>query len=97
MLTFTRRQFLRTSALTGATVAIGGLGIFNPRRAYPYLQSPTGIHKFTMPLPGLGPAGIPVASPIPQKTWPNNDYYKMVPGEFRQVFHPDFYAIYGPN
>jgi spore coat protein A, manganese oxidase len=96
-MSYTRRQFLKTSALTGATVAIGGLGIFNPARAYAYLQTPPLIHKFTIPLPGLGPTGIPVATPIRQYWWRNADYYKIAVRQFKQVFHPDFYSIYGAN
>ena len=85
-----RRDFLRIGAMSGAAL------LLRPYRAWPFLQSPTGISKFTMPLPGLGPTGIPVAT-ADTTTFPGNDYYRMVAGQFKQVFHPDFYTIYGGN
>jgi spore coat protein A, manganese oxidase len=87
-----RRQFLKASAATGILAGAGVL--FRPRRAWPFLQTPKGISKFTTPLQGLGPTGIPVATPNTTR-FPGSDYYKIVAGEFRQVFHPDFYKIYG--
>ena len=58
-----RRRFLQTGVGAAATMAL-------PRRAYPFGQSPSGITKFTVSLPGLGPAGantmgnyIPVMTP----------------------------------
>jgi spore coat protein A len=83
-----RRQLLQLGGMASA-----GL-LLRPRRAWPFLQTPKGISKFTAPLQGLGPTGIPVAAPN-TTTFPGSDYYKIVAGEFRQVFHPDFYTIYG--
>jgi hypothetical protein len=55
----TRRQFLKGCALFG----IGASLPLKFGKAWPYAQSPTGLRKFIQPLPGLGPTGIPVASP----------------------------------
>ena len=53
----TRRQFLELAAATGVSAMVPW------RRAYAEAQSPA-LRKFMQMLPGLGPAGIPVASPI---------------------------------
>jgi spore coat protein A len=81
-----RRRFLQVSALAGA-------GLMLPIRwikgkAYAFYQTPK-LRKFVAPLAGLGPTGIPVTSPD-TATYPGNDFYKIVAGEYRQVFHPDF-------
>ena len=77
-----RREFLRWSAIAGATVAI------RPSFAWAYAQSPRNLRKFIQPLPGLGPEGIPVTSPDTTTT-PGVDTYRLVAGEFEQSFHPD--------
>src|SRR5207244_3710711 len=56
--------------------------------AWSYSQSPTGLRKFIQPLPGLGPAGIPVASPN-TTTFPGADFYEIAVGQYRHQFHPD--------
>jgi spore coat protein A len=63
-------------------------------RAWPFVQSPTGVSKFTATLPGLGPAGannfgnyIPVLSPD-KTTFPGTDYYKIVARQYTQQVHP---------
>ena len=85
---FTRRDFIKTTAA-------GGAGIWLSRtRALAYLQSPAQFSKFTAPLQGLGPSGIPVAK-ANQTLFPGVDYYEIEVAEFRQVLHPDFYTIYG--
>ncbi len=75
----TRRQFLKTSAATGAPVSAG---IFvRPRRAFPFAQSPTNIRKFITNLPGLGPTGANQMHPdLPRSThfW---GYYDLTTGD----------------
>jgi spore coat protein A, manganese oxidase len=56
----TRRQFLRTAAMTGAGgIVTWKLGL---RDAFAFYQS-SGLKKFAQPLRGVGPGGIPVAAP----------------------------------
>ena len=91
-----RRQFLKGAALTGAAVVGGGaLDTSSPRRAYPFVQSPTNIRKFVVSLPGLGPTAaneigqyIPVATPDTKKH-PGNDFYSIVMGQYQEKMHPD--------
>jgi spore coat protein A len=59
-----------------------------PTWCWAYAQSPRNLRKFIQPLPGLGPDGIPVASPDTTST-PGVDTYRLVAGEFEQSFHPD--------
>ena len=94
-----RRQFLKGAALTGAAVVGGGaLDMLSPRRAYPFVQSPTNIRKFVVSLPGLGPTAaneigqyIPVATPDTKKH-PGNDFYSIVMGQYQEKMHPDLPA-----
>jgi spore coat protein A, manganese oxidase len=74
----TRRDLLR-----GAGVGLGLLGFV--RRGFGFVQSPA-LRKFIQPLPGLGPAGIPVATP---KTVGGVDTYRLELGAFTQSLHPD--------
>ena len=78
----TRRSFLKTAAMAG------GSALLMRHLAWPFAQSPTRIRKFLVPLQGLGPTGIPVASPD-IKTFPGEDYYQIRVGEFSQMMHPD--------
>jgi spore coat protein A, manganese oxidase len=57
-------------------------------KGWAYDQSPAGLRKFIQPLPGLGPTGIPVATPD-TTTFPGSDYYRIVVGEYTQQLHPD--------
>jgi spore coat protein A, manganese oxidase len=75
-----RRQFLQ---MTGGAAAFLGLR----RRAFAFGQSLPGITKFTVPLPGLGPTGIPVLTPN-TTTYPGTDYYQAVVRQFTQGIHP---------
>src|SRR6516225_11922337 len=75
-----RRRFLQAGAGAAALLAW-------PRRAYPFAQSPLGISKFTVPLPGLGPTGIPVLTPNKTK-FPGTDYYEIETAQFTQQLHP---------
>jgi spore coat protein A len=82
-----RRRFVQASA--AATAAF----LATSRRAYPFDQSPTGIKKFQVTLPGLGPGGannlgnyISVLSPD-KTTFPGTDYYQIVAKQFTQQVH----------
>lgn len=76
-----RRRFLQAGAAGAAILAW-------PRRAYPFAQSPTGVQKFLVTLPGLGPTGIPVLTP--NKTmFPGTDYYEIEAAQFTQQLHPN--------
>jgi len=74
----TRRQFLELAAATGVSAMVPW------RRAYAEAQSPA-LRKFIQMLPGLGPAGIPVASPT---SYLGADYYQLVAAEYTQQLHP---------
>jgi spore coat protein A len=75
----TRRDFLKFAAATGVSVMVPW------RRAYAEAQSPA-LRKFIQALPGLGPAGIPVAAPT---SYLGADYYQLVAGEYTQQLHPE--------
>jgi spore coat protein A len=80
-MTMNRRDFVRTSVMVGA-----GLYLFKGR-LFAYSQTPL-LRKFVAPLPGLGPAGIPLASPD-KAMYPGVDFYRIRAGAFTQSFHPD--------
>ena len=86
-----RRKFMKTSAIAGA----GALALRD--RAWPFAQTPTGIRKFVVSLPGLGTSGkneigqyIPVAS---KKTINfaglTTETYKLAVAQFGEKMHPD--------
>ena len=85
----TRRNFLRAGALAGA-------GLLLPwKRAFPFAQSPTGLRKFVIALPGLGPSAkneigqyIPVATPDTTK-FPGVAYYQIELNQYEELLHPD--------
>jgi hypothetical protein len=74
----TRRELLRLAAAAGVSA------MFPWQRLYAQAQSPA-LRKFIQMLPGLGPAGIPVASATP---YLGADYYQLVAGEYTQQQHP---------
>jgi spore coat protein A len=75
-----RRRFLQLTAGTTAYLALTG-------RGFPFAQSPLGLTKFVQALNGLGPTGIPVATPIKAG---GIDQYRLEVGEFTNYqFHPD--------
>lgn len=80
-----RRKFLTISALTT-------FGLMYPGRwsgrALAFNQTPTSIRKFIVPLPGLGPSGIPVATPNTTR-FSGKDYYEVEAGQYTQQLHPD--------
>ncbi|MBI5283364.1 MAG: multicopper oxidase domain-containing protein [Candidatus Solibacter usitatus] len=78
-----RRQFIQTGAGAAAMLAAA-------RQAHAFSNSPA-LRKFVQPLPGLGPSGIPVATPD-TTTYSGVDYYKLEAASFRQRLHPDLPA-----
>jgi spore coat protein A len=78
----TRRNFLKMATMAG------GSALLLRNLAWPFAQSPTKIRKFVVPLQGLGPTGIPVATPN-TSLFPGEDYYQIRVGEFTQMMHPD--------
>jgi spore coat protein A len=81
----TRREFLKTTAVAGV-----GLSLFRGK-ALAFSESPTNLRKFIQALPGLGPEGIPVASPNTTR-FPGADYYEIEVGQFQHQFHPNLPA-----
>jgi spore coat protein A, manganese oxidase len=81
----TRRELLKTTIVAGTAFALfrGSEG-----KIWAYAQSPT-LRKFVAPLPGLGPNGIPVASPTTNSAWPGADFYSLSVQPFTQQMHPD--------
>jgi len=79
---FSRRDLLRWSAAGGAVL------IFSPRLGWTYSFSPLQLDKFIIPLPGLGPSGIPVAVPDTTSI-PGVDVYRMESAQFTHSFHPN--------
>lgn len=69
---------------------VGGAALLlRPRLGWAYAQSPASLQKFIQALPGLGPTGIPVATPDTQGTGARGvDVYRLEAAEFRQSFHP---------
>src|SRR5215469_13093058 len=76
-----RRHFLQAGAAATAALAL-------PFRAFPFSQSLTGIKKFVVPLPGLGPTGIPVLTGD-TTAFPGFVTYSITAGPFTQKLHPD--------
>src|SRR5579871_1275451 len=81
----TRREFLKTTIVAGTALALfkGSEG-----KTWAFSQSPA-LRKFVAPLPGLGPGGIPVASPSTSSAWPGADFYQLRAQQFTQQMHPD--------
>ena len=78
----TRRDFLKIAAMAG------GSALLMRGLAWPFAQTPTGIHKFIAPLQGLGASGIPVATPN-TTLFPGEDFYRIHVGEYTQQMHPE--------
>jgi spore coat protein A len=77
-----RREFLE---IAGAA----GIAAFMPwQRLHASAQTPA-LRKFIQSLPGLGPAGIPVASSTP---YLGADYYQLQAAEYTQQLHPQLPA-----
>ena len=89
----TRRQFLKSAAIAGAGLALPLK--FGVRSAYPFAQSPTNIPKFVNSLPGLGPAGVPLATKTTQTfAGLSTDVYNLRVREYTQLMDP---ALPGPT
>ncbi len=87
---FTRRQFIKGTLVTGAYVAVGGVGaLWKPRSAYAFSQSPK-LAKFIQPLRGIGGTGIPVAASDGTRIWGSTaaTHYTMNIGQFTDQLHP---------
>ncbi len=74
-----RRRLLQLTAGTAGYFAF-------MRRGFPFAQSPSGLAKFVQALNGLGPTGIPVATPIKSG---GVDNYRIEIGQYNNYqFHP---------
>src|SRR4030095_9832047 len=77
-----RRTFLKTAAMASVAALIPW------RRTYAAFAQTMPLQKFVQPLRGLGgPAGIPVATPIPG-IYPGVDYYELALRELTDQLHP---------
>ena len=83
---FTRRQFLKRTAIAGAGLALPlQFGLYSAQAA---AYSPN-LRKWIQPLRGLGPAGIPVAQGRPDPVFAGTTFFEMTAGEFEDQLHPD--------
>ena len=90
-MSISRRKFLQVGLMAGAGLMLP-IRWVGSGKAWAFSQSPLGIRKFIQPLPGLGPTGIPLLSPITKKdpvTGLLTDYYSIQMGQFTQWLHPD--------
>src|SRR5271167_3713836 len=81
---FTRREFIKTTALAGT-----GLALFKGSEgtAWAFSQSPL-LRKFISPLPGLGPNGVPVAN-AQKIAFLGASLYQLAAVQYQQQMHPD--------
>lgn len=87
-----RREFLKASIATGAMAGVPGI-LLRPGVAEAAWAVSPALKKFVQPLPGLGPAGIPVATPN-TTLYAGVDYYRITMRQFTQQLHP---ALGGPT
>ena len=79
-----RRDFLRWGAIAGAGILI------RPRFGWAFSQSPGGLRKFIQELPGLGAAGIPLATKSASTYHGVDvDFYDLEAAQYHHQFHPD--------
>ena len=86
-----RRKFLKITAMAGAAVLLP-IRFAGRGQAWAFSQSPLNIRKFVVPLPGLGPTGIPALTPktaLDPKTGLVTDFYSIQMAQFTQQLHPD--------
>jgi len=82
----TRRQFLRSTAIAGASLALPvKFGVYSAQAA---AYSPN-LRKWIQPLRGLGPTGIPVAQGRPDPVFAGTTFFEMTAGELEDQLHPD--------
>ena len=77
-----RRAFLKVAAMAGTAAFIPW------RRAYAEFAQTMPLRKFVEPLRGLGPTGIPLATPN-RTLYPGLDYYQIALRDFTDQLHPD--------
>jgi spore coat protein A, manganese oxidase len=85
-----RRDFLKITAMAGASLVLPLKWLANPTKAYAYNQSDK-IRKFIQPLRSVG-ADIPVAvkDTVNPGWWqPGVDHYTIDIGQFLDKLHPD--------
>jgi len=82
---FTRREFVKRTAVAGAGIAL--LSRFGVPSAMAAANSDP-LRKWTQPLRGLGPTGIPVLSGVADPYFANTTYYQVTAGEFEDQLHP---------
>jgi hypothetical protein len=85
--TITRRQLLAHTFGVGA--ALAAPWYFDVRNAFPFHAS-KGLKKFHQPLRGIGPGGIPVATPdafVAPTT--GVTHYSLFIRQFTDQLHPD--------
>ena len=85
----TRRDFIKTSAIAGAAMAMPLK--FGVRSAFAGANSPQ-LDKWAWPMRGLGASGIPVMAGVPDPVFPGTTYYQLTAGEFTEQLHPAFRA-----
>lgn len=77
----TRREFLKAAAASGTLLLAS-------RKAWASPENTFNLTKFIQPLPTLGSAGIPVATPNTSLV-PGADYYQLAMGAYEHQFHPE--------
>ncbi len=83
----TRRQFLVGTVAAGAALAVPWY--FDTGTAFAFYQS-TGLQKFTQPLRGVGPGGIPVAAPDAFAAPVTGvTHYSLTIAQFTDQLHPN--------
>ncbi len=86
-----RRQFLKLSAIAGASVAVPWKLLSDARPVQAFSQS-TNLRKFIQPLRGVGGTGIPVAQPDSGfRGWwqPGVTHYTIDLSQFEDQLHPN--------
>ena len=87
----TRRNFLKLSAMAGASLFLPARWLSRPLPAYAFSQSGR-LKKFIQPLRGVGGAGIPVmqADTVNPGWWqPGVTHYTIDIAQFTDQLHPD--------
>src|ERR1051325_3653767 len=82
----TRRQFLKSATIAGASLALPLKCAVPSAKAA--VLSPN-LRKWIQPLRGLGPAGIPVAQGMADPIFPGTTLFQITAGEFEDQLHPD--------